>query len=73
MPPVDNHLLPRGMRMENDDANCILFWGQGKFRKTIPHNPKSNIPIMHTAASALAYRAFATTFEAMQANFHRRE
>ena len=47
--------------MENDNANCILFWGQGRFRKTIPHNPESNVPIMHTAASALAYRAFATS------------
>ncbi len=28
---------------------------------------------MHTVASALAYRAFATTFEATQASIHRRE
>ncbi|KAL3822937.1 hypothetical protein ACHAXA_011652 [Cyclostephanos tholiformis] len=69
----DNHPLPRGTRMENDDANCILFWGQGKYKKTIPHNPDSNVPILHTAASALTYRAFATTFEAMEANFYRRE
>ncbi len=59
--------------MKNNNVNCILFWGQGRFRKTIPHNQESNIPIMHMVALALAYRAFAATFEAMQANFFLQE
>ena len=59
--------------MESDDVNCILFRGQGIFQKSIPHNSESNVLIMHTAASALAYRAFSTTFEAMQASFFCRE
>ena len=69
----DNHPLPRGTRMESDDANCVLLWDQGRFRKTIPHHPDSNVPIMHSASSLLAYRAFATTFEAMEANYFLRE
>ena len=59
--------------MENDDAHCVLLWDQGRFRKTIPHHPDSNVPIMHSASSLLAYRAFATTFEAMEANYFLRE
>ena len=69
----DNHPLPRGTRMENDDANCVLFWNQGKFRKTIPHHPDSNVPIMFSASAPLAYRAFATTFEAMESKYFSQE
>ena len=32
----DNYPLPRGTRMENDDKRCVLVWGQGKYRKSIP-------------------------------------
>ena len=39
----DNYPLPRGTRMENNDKNCILIWGQAKYKKTIPFNPTSNI------------------------------
>ncbi len=31
----DNYPLPNGTRMENNANNCVLFWGQGKFSKTI--------------------------------------
>jgi hypothetical protein len=69
----DNHPLPRGTRMENDNKNCALLWRQAKYKKTIPFSSQSNIPIMYSASSSLAYRAFATTFEAMKANFFCRE
>ncbi len=42
---------------------------KSKHKKTIPYNSQSNIPIMYTTSSSLAYRAFATTFKAMEANF----
>jgi hypothetical protein len=59
--------------MENIDKNCVLLWGQAKYEKTIPFSSQSNVPIMYSASSSLAYRAFATTFEAMKANFFCRE
>jgi hypothetical protein len=69
----DNHPLPRGTWMENDDKICVLLWGQAKYKKTIPFSSQSNVLIMYLASSSLAYRAFATTFEAMKANFFCRE
>jgi hypothetical protein len=68
-----NYPLPRGTRMESDEENCILIWGQGKYKKTIPFNPTSNVPIMHLVSSSCAYRAFATNFEACEASFFQRE
>jgi hypothetical protein len=69
----DNYPLLRGTRMENDDKRCVLVWGQGKYKKSIPYNATSNVPIMYSASSSLAYRAYATTFEALRATFFRRE
>ena len=59
--------------MENHWDKCILLWGDGKFRKTVPHNPSTNTPIFHSAPSSTAYRAFATTFKAMEAQFYSRK
>ena len=59
--------------MENHWDKCVLLWGDGKFCKTVPHNPSTNTPIFHSAPSCTAYRAFATTFEALEAPFYRRE
>jgi hypothetical protein len=69
----DNYPLPRGTRMENDDKRCVLVWGQGKYKKSIPYNRMSNVPIMYSASSSLIYRAYAATFEALNATFFRRE
>jgi hypothetical protein len=69
----DNHPLPRGTRMENYNKQCVLVWGQGKYKKSIPYNSTSNFPIMYSALSSLAYRAYATTFEALEASFFHRE
>jgi hypothetical protein len=55
--------------MKNDDENCILIWGHAKYKTLVPYNPSSNVPIMYTDFSLHAHRAFATTFEALKANF----
>ncbi len=59
--------------MENDNKRCVLVWGQGKYKKLIPFNATSNVPIMYSALSSLAYRAYTTTFEALEASFFHRE
>jgi hypothetical protein len=69
----DKYPLPRGTRMENNDENCILIWGQAKHRKSIPYNPSSNVPIMYTTSSLSAYPTVATSFEAHKAIFFCRE
>jgi hypothetical protein len=50
---------------------CILHWLGG--RKTVPFHASINTPIFHMASSSSMYRAFAATFEAMEAPFFRRE
>ena len=47
--------------------DCVLNWKEGK--KTIPHQPSSNVLVFYTASSSTRYRAFAATFEAMEASF----
>ncbi len=69
----DNYPLPHGTRMENTASNCTLIWGQGTFRKTIPFDVLTNTPIFFTSTKTSAYRAFATTFMALEAPFFRRE
>ncbi len=59
--------------MENGDKRCVLVWGQGKCKKSIPFNATSNVPIMYSASSSLAYRAYTTTFEALEASFFHHE
>ena len=51
--------------------DCVLNWKGGK--KTIPHQPSNNVPVFYTASSSTRYRAFAATFEAMEASFFQRE
>jgi hypothetical protein len=69
----DNFPRPKGTRMSQDDEFFYVHWGQAKYQKLIPYNPLTNIPILYTAASPRAYRAFATIFKAMEAPFFRRE
>jgi hypothetical protein len=69
----DNYPLPRGTWMESDEKNCVLIWGQGKYKKTIPFNPNSNVLSMYSASLSLTYRAFAATFEAIEESFFCRE
>jgi hypothetical protein len=51
--------------------DCVLHWNRGK--KTIPHQPSTNVPVFYTASSSTRYRAFAATFEVMEASFFQRE
>ena len=69
----DNHPLPNGTRMENNAHSCKLFWGQGLFSKTIPFDAATNTPIFYMLPATLPYRAFAHTFQALEAPFFSRE
>jgi hypothetical protein len=51
--------------------DCVLNWKGGK--KTIPNQPLINVPVFYTTSSSLRYRAFAATFEAMEASFFQQE
>jgi hypothetical protein len=46
---------------------CVLNWKGGK--KTIPHQPPTNVPVFYTVSSLMRYHTFAATFEAMEASF----
>jgi hypothetical protein len=65
----DNYPWPKGTWMDQDNEYYHLNWGQAKYRKSVPYNPLSNIPIMYTATSLRAYHTFATTFEVLEAPF----
>jgi hypothetical protein len=69
----NNYPRPKSTRMKQDDEHYILIWGQAQYRKSAPYNPLSNVRIMYMASLPRAYRAFATTFEALEANFFHRE
>jgi hypothetical protein len=69
----DNYPGPKGTRMSQDDAFYYVYWDQAKFQKLIPFDPSTNVPILYTNALLHAYRAFATTFEAMEAPFFQQE
>ncbi len=58
--------------MGNFKCECVLNW-HGGGKKTVPFNPSTNTPIFTTAPSSRAYRAFATTFEALEAPYYRKE
>ncbi len=51
--------------------DCVFHWNGGK--QTIPHQLSTNVPVFYTASSSTRYRAFAATFEAMEASFFQRE
>ena len=51
--------------------DCVLNWRGGK--KAIPHHSLANVPVFYTASSLTSYRAFAATFEVMEASFFQQE
>ncbi len=69
----DNYPRPKGTRMGQDDEFYYVYWDQAKYRKFIPYDPSNNVPILYTAILLRTYRAFATTFKAMEVPFFRRE
>jgi hypothetical protein len=58
--------------MGNLEQECVLNWHRGG-KKTVLFDPTMNTPIFITAPSSRAYRAFATTFEALEAPYYRKE
>jgi len=58
--------------MGNFERECVLKW-HGGGKKTVLFNPTTNTPIFTTAPSSRAYREFATTFEALEASYYRKE
>jgi hypothetical protein len=46
----DNYPRPKGTKMSQDDELYYVYWGQAKYRKSIPYNPLTNAPILYTAA-----------------------
>jgi hypothetical protein len=66
----DHHPTPRGTRMENDDQHCILIWGQGHHRRSVPHSSSTNTPTFRTAPATSTYSAFVALHEAMEAQLH---
>ncbi len=69
----DNYPRTKGTRMSLEDEFYYVHWGQAKYQKSIPYDLSTNVPILYTAALLHAYRAFATTFKAMEAPFFQRE
>jgi len=58
--------------MGNFEQECVLNW-HGGGKKTVLLDPTTNTPIFTTAPSSRAYRVFATTFEALEAPYYRKE
>jgi hypothetical protein len=53
--------------MGNYGDNCVINWRGGK--KTVPFQPTTNVLVFYMASSSWSYRAFAATFEAMEAPY----
>jgi hypothetical protein len=58
--------------MGNFERMCVLHW-HGGGKKTVFFDPSTNTPILTMAPSSCAYRAFATTFEALEAPYYCKE
>ncbi len=69
----DNYPRPKGTRMSQVDEFYSVHWGQAKYQKLILYNPLTNVPILYTTSLLCTYRAFAATFEAMNASFFLQE
>jgi hypothetical protein len=58
--------------MGNFEREYVLNW-HGGGKKTVFFDPSTNMPIFTMAPSSHAYRAFATTFEALEAPYYHKE
>jgi hypothetical protein len=65
----DEHPLPDGTWCKNTATHNILNWDQKRFQKSVPHCSLRNTPVFYTAPLLQAYRAFASTFEALEAPY----
>ena len=59
----DHFPMPHGTIMEQYSHECKLYWGQKKFVKTIPLDPKYNTPRFYSASGSAKFRLFNNTFE----------
>jgi hypothetical protein len=60
------------MWMGNFERKCVLNW-HGGGKKTVFFDPSTNTPIFTMALLSCAYLVFATTFEALEAPYYRKE
>jgi hypothetical protein len=58
--------------MGNFECKCVLNW-HGGGKKTVPFDSSTNTPIFTTAPLSRACCSFATTFEALEAPYYRKE
>jgi hypothetical protein len=58
--------------MGNFERECVLNW-HGRGKKTVSFDPSTNTPIFTMAPLSRAYCTFATTFEALEAPYYRKE
>ena len=59
----DHFPMPHGTTMEQYLHECELYWGQKKFIKTIPMDPKYNTPCFYLASSSAKFHLFNKHFE----------
>ena len=53
----------RGTGEETLQDSTVLFWNQRQFRRTIPLDPRANVPILTTSPGFTAYAAFCAECE----------
>jgi len=58
---------PRGTWMATYGDCIILYWNQGKSKRTIQLSKATNTPLTRTASGAKTYRAYSSTIEALKA------
>ena len=59
----DHHPLRRGSGEETADDATILFWGQRKYRRTVPLDSRLNVPIFTTSPGFSEYAAYCVECE----------
>ena len=67
------HDNSHGTYIKNNSEGCELVWNNGKAKKFVPLDIKTNTPIFRTAPGSFNYRAFEATFCAMDAAFANRQ
>ena len=63
---------PRGTWMATYGNCIILYWNQGKAKRTIKMSKSTNTPTVRTASGTKNYRAYSETIEAQSLHFQRK-
>jgi hypothetical protein len=53
--------------MATYEDSIVLYWNQGKVKRTIQLNKNTNTPLTRTASGTKTYRAYSATIEALKA------